>query len=113
VKLFVHTTQETQDERLAARINDPWKRWKINIEDFRNRAHRSAYLKAIHDMFAQTDTRWAPWKVIDGNSKKRRDHRADILPTGWKRMCRWIRRKADPDVMVAAEAALGGILKRD
>ena len=24
----------------------------------------------MEEMFAQTNTRWAPWKVIDGNHKK-------------------------------------------
>jgi len=70
VKLFFHITQETQDERLKARILHPWKRWKTGADDFRNRANRAAYLKALKDMFAETDTRWAPWKVIDGNNKK-------------------------------------------
>jgi len=70
VKLFVHITQHTQDERLARRLEDPWKRWKVNVEDFRNRARRPDYLKALDDMFAHTDTRWAPWKIIDGNNKK-------------------------------------------
>src|SRR3546814_6904833 len=28
VKLFIHITQEEQDERFAARLDDPWKRWK-------------------------------------------------------------------------------------
>ena len=70
VKLFVHVTQAEQDKRLADRLDDPWKRWKTGAEDYRNRAHRGAYLDAMHDMFAHTDTRWAPWKVIDGNNKK-------------------------------------------
>lgn len=70
VKLFIHITQQTQDERLARRLQDPWKRWKVNAEDFRNRSRRSDYLVAIDDMLVQTDTRWAPWKVIDGNNKK-------------------------------------------
>lgn len=70
VKLFVHVSQQTQDERLARRLENPWKRWKVNAEDFRNRSRRGDYLAAIGDMFAQTDTRWAPWKVIDGNDKK-------------------------------------------
>ena len=70
VKLFVHVTQPEQDKRLADRLDDPWKRWKTGAEDYRNRAHRGAYLDAMHDMFAHTDTRWAPWKVIDGNNKK-------------------------------------------
>ncbi|PKQ00683.1 MAG: polyphosphate kinase [Alphaproteobacteria bacterium HGW-Alphaproteobacteria-13] len=70
VKLFVHVTQEEQDRRFAERLDDPWKRWKTGPEDYRNRAKRKHYLAAIDDMFAQTDTRWAPWKVIDGNNKK-------------------------------------------
>lgn len=70
VKLFFHVTQATQDKRLAARLKDPWKRWKVTAEDFRNRARRADYLAALADMFAETDTRWAPWTVIDGNDKK-------------------------------------------
>ncbi|MEW4466525.1 polyphosphate kinase [Parasphingorhabdus sp. JC815] len=70
VKLFFHVTQEEQDSRFAERLNTPHKQWKINKDDFRNRSKRSAYLAAMDDMFKQTDTRWAPWKVIDGNNKK-------------------------------------------
>lgn len=70
VKLFVHITQKEQDERFLHRFSDPWKRWKTGAEDYRNRARRADYLKAMHDMFEQTNTRWAPWHVIDGNNKK-------------------------------------------
>jgi len=70
VKLFFHITQETQDARLKARLDHPWKRWKVGPEDFRNRARRKDYLAAIKDMFGETDTRWAPWTAIDGNDKK-------------------------------------------
>lgn len=70
IKLFLHITQEEQDKRLKARLEHPWKRWKIGVEDFRNRERRSDYLAAMADMFAHTDTRWAPWHVIDGNHKK-------------------------------------------
>ena len=70
VKLFVHITQDEQDRRFLHRFEDPWKRWKTGTEDYRNRAHRADYLTAMADMFAETDTRWAPWRVIDGNNKK-------------------------------------------
>jgi AMP-polyphosphate phosphotransferase len=60
VKLFVHVTQEEQDRRFRKRFEDPWKRWKTGAD----------YLKALADMFRMTDTRWAPWTVIDGNDKK-------------------------------------------
>jgi polyphosphate kinase 2 (PPK2 family) len=70
VKLFFHVTQEEQDKRLKKRLDHPWKRWKVTAEDVRNRAHRKDYLAALKDMFDLTDTRWAPWTVIDGNNKK-------------------------------------------
>ncbi|TMJ19105.1 MAG: polyphosphate kinase [Alphaproteobacteria bacterium] len=70
VKLFFHVTQEEQDERFRKRLDHPWKRWKVTAEDLRNREKRADYLAALGDMFAQTDTRWAPWKAIDGNGKK-------------------------------------------
>ncbi|WP_430429687.1 polyphosphate kinase 2 family protein [Parasphingorhabdus sp.] len=70
IKLFFHTTQKTQDQRFEDRLNTPEKRWKITEEDFRNRSKREEYLAAMADMFEHTDTRWAPWKVIDGNNKK-------------------------------------------
>jgi len=70
VKLFLHVTQEEQDRRLRARLDHPWKRWKVTPDDFRNRARRADYLDAMAEMFRETDTRWAPWRVIDANNKK-------------------------------------------
>jgi AMP-polyphosphate phosphotransferase len=70
VKLFFHVTAKTQDKRLKARIDHPWKRWKVTADDFRNRGRRTDYLEAYAEMFERTDTEIAPWIVIDGNNKK-------------------------------------------
>jgi AMP-polyphosphate phosphotransferase len=70
IKIFMHVTQESQDEVLKERLEDPAKRWKVTEEDFRNREKREDYVAAINDMFEHTDTRWAPWKVFDGNNQK-------------------------------------------
>ena len=70
VKLFFHVTAETQDARLKARLDHPWKRWKVTAEDFRNRSRRDDYLAAAQEMFDCTNTRWGPWTAIDGNNKK-------------------------------------------
>jgi polyphosphate kinase 2 (PPK2 family) len=70
VKIFVHVTQKEQDRRLRDRLEHPWKRWKTGLDDYRNRARRADYLDAMHEMFERTDTRLAPWTVIDGNDKK-------------------------------------------
>lgn len=70
VKIFLHVTQETQDDRLRKRLDTPYKRWKVTAEDFRNRAKRDEYRAAMDDMFRFTDTRWAPWTAFDANNKK-------------------------------------------
>lgn len=70
VKLFIHITQKEQDRQLAQRLDDPFKRWKTGTEDYRNRSRRADYLRAIHDMFDRTDSRRAPWHVVDGNDRK-------------------------------------------
>ncbi|MES2045367.1 MAG: polyphosphate kinase [Pseudomonadota bacterium] len=70
VKLFLHVTQAEQDKRLKDRLEHPWKRWKTGPDDYRNRAKRPEYLEAMAEMFERTDTRWAPWHVIDGNDKE-------------------------------------------
>ncbi len=84
VKLFLHITGEEQDRRLKARIDDPWKRWKVDPADFAARARRADYTDAANEMFARTDTRWAPWTVIDGTHRKYArlavmEHVADML----------------------------------
>lgn len=70
IKLFFHITQDEQDARFERRLAHPWKRWKVTAEDLRNRDRRKDYLAALKDMFEATDTRWAPWTVIEGNDKK-------------------------------------------
>ena len=70
IKIFLHVTQEEQDRRLKKRLETPYKRWKVTAEDFRNRDKRAAYHAAMGDMFAFTDTRWAPWAAFDANDKK-------------------------------------------
>ncbi|MET0241098.1 MAG: polyphosphate kinase [Sphingobium sp.] len=70
VKLFLHITQDTQDRELADRLDDPWKRWKTGADDYRNRARRGDYLKAMKAMFTRTDTDAAPWIVVDGNDRR-------------------------------------------
>ncbi|MGB7404656.1 MAG: polyphosphate kinase [Pacificimonas sp.] len=108
IKLFVHVTQETQDERLRARLDDPWKRWKTGADDYRNRAKRDAYTEALNDMFARTTTEVAPWTVIDGNNKKSARlailaHIADRLEAS----CPTTTPDADPDVIALARDTIG------
>lgn len=70
IKIFLHVTKNTQERVLQERLDTPSKRWKVTEEDFRNLAKRDEYFTAINEMFEHTNTRWAPWKVFDGNNQK-------------------------------------------
>lgn len=70
VKLFLHISPEEQMRRLRERRDDPWKRWKLTAEDFRNLDLRPAYEEAIEEMLERTDRPNAPWCVIDAEQKR-------------------------------------------
>lgn len=70
VKLFLHVSPKEQLERLKARLDDPWKRWKLTAEDFRNVERRPAYAAAIEEMLARTSTATAPWHVVPAEQKR-------------------------------------------
>lgn len=108
VKLFLHITQKEQDKRFQDRLADPWKRWKTGKDDYRNRARRADYLKAYDTMFERTDTRWAPWKVIDANDKKAA--RIAVLAYVADRLEGAVEMKpleADPEVVALAREVFG------
>lgn len=69
IKLFFHLTDATQARRVAEREADEWRRHLLGPADLRTSQARSAYRDAVVDMLAQTDTRWAPWSMIDANDR--------------------------------------------
>jgi polyphosphate kinase 2 (PPK2 family) len=70
VKLWLHISDEEQLKRFEARRHDPLKAYKLTDEDWRNRGRRDAYSVAIEDMIERTSTRWAPWHLVEGDSKR-------------------------------------------
>jgi polyphosphate kinase 2 (PPK2 family) len=69
VKLFLHVSPQEQLKRLAERIADPIKHWKIAPDDIRNYALRTGYIAAMDEMFEETSSKHAPWHVIAANHK--------------------------------------------
>jgi AMP-polyphosphate phosphotransferase len=70
VKLWLQISHEEQLKRFERRRKDPLKAWKLTDEDWRNREKRGDYEEAVEDMLARTDQPYAPWNVIEGNSKR-------------------------------------------
>jgi polyphosphate kinase 2 (PPK2 family) len=65
VKLFFHVSADEQQQRMRERQADPWRRHLVGEMELPGERERTT--AALHDMFVATDTRWAPWRVIDAN----------------------------------------------
>ena len=70
-KYWLTTDQEKQEERLAERLEDPLKRWKLSPIDLAAREKYQAYTDAREAMLAATHTDHAPWTLVDFNDQKR------------------------------------------
>src|SRR4029079_15529276 len=62
---------EEQTRRLQSRIDDGRKVWKLSPMDLKSYNRWYDYSKARDDMFAATDTAWAPWFVAHSDDKRR------------------------------------------
>jgi polyphosphate kinase 2 (PPK2 family) len=70
IKFWLHISPDEQLMRFERRLQDPAKRWKMNDEDWRNRAKWPEYEAAVEDMLQETHTDIAPWVVVEGNDKR-------------------------------------------
>jgi len=70
VKFWMHISSAEQLKRFKRRAKDPLKTWKLTDEDWRNRKRRRAYTHAVEDMLARTDQPYAPWRLVEGDSKR-------------------------------------------
>jgi polyphosphate kinase 2 (PPK2 family) len=69
-KFFLHIDRKTQLQRFRERERDPFRRYKIGPEDWRNRSKWRAYERAITDVLDRTHRPDGPWHVIPANDKK-------------------------------------------
>jgi polyphosphate kinase 2 (PPK2 family) len=88
VKFWLHLSEKEQLKRFERRADDPLKQWKLTEEDWRNREKRPAYEAAVEELLQRTDTAYAPWTLVEGDSK------------------RWARVKVVETVISAIEAGL-------
>jgi polyphosphate kinase 2 (PPK2 family) len=70
VKVWLHVSDEEQLRRFESRQEDPLKAYKLTEEDWRNRGKRDAYCEAVEEMLEKTSTGWAPWHLVEGDSKR-------------------------------------------
>lgn len=69
IKFWMHIDKDEQERRFKERQENPEKQWKITDEDWRNREKWDQYEEAVNEMLMRTSTDYAPWVVVEGNSK--------------------------------------------
>ena len=71
IKYWFSVSDEEQENRFRERIEDPLKRWKFSPMDLESRSKWIEYSKAKDEMFSYTDTKTAPWFVVNADDKRR------------------------------------------
>ncbi len=71
VKYWFSVSDGEQERRFQDRIDDPTKRWKLSPMDLESRENWIDYSVAKDAMFAHTDTKQAPWFVVEADDKRR------------------------------------------
>jgi polyphosphate kinase 2 (PPK2 family) len=69
LKFWLQIDKDEQERRFRERMEIPEKQWKITEEDWRNREKWDAYEEAVDEMLIRTSTTYAPWIIVEGNSK--------------------------------------------
>jgi polyphosphate kinase 2 len=71
VKYWLEVSPEEQTRRLEERISDGRKLWKLSNMDIDSYGRWYDYSKARDEMFAATDSAYAPWYVTLSDDKRR------------------------------------------
>ena len=71
IKYWLEVSEEEQTRRLESRIDDGRKLWKLSPMDLKSYSRWHDYSRARDEMFAASDTGFAPWHVVRSNDKRR------------------------------------------
>jgi polyphosphate kinase 2 len=70
-KFWLEVSNEEQERRFKARIQDPLRQWKLSPTDLPSRTRWYDYSRARDMMLEATDTETAPWHIVRSDDKKR------------------------------------------
>ena len=71
VKYWLEVSNQEQERRFEARIEDPLRQWKLSPMDLPSREKWYDYSHARDRMLEATDTKHAPWYIVRSDDKKR------------------------------------------
>jgi len=71
IKYWFSVSDSEQERRFQGRLTDPTKHWKLSPMDMESRNRWQDYSRCKDEMFFHTDTKQAPWFVVESDNKKR------------------------------------------
>jgi polyphosphate kinase 2 len=71
IKIWLEVNKEEQARRMAARIDDPLRQWKLSPMDIKSWNRWYEYSRARDMMFKATDTDESPWYILRSDDKRR------------------------------------------
>lgn len=71
IKYWLEVSAEEQQRRLEERIRDGRKIWKLSPMDLKSFSRWDDYTRARDEMFAASDSSWAPWYMARSEDKRR------------------------------------------
>jgi PPK2 family polyphosphate:nucleotide phosphotransferase len=74
LKFFLHISKAEQARRLQARLDDPKKNWKFEMNDIKMRGHWKRFQQAYEDAINLCSTTCAPWHIVPADHKWFRDY---------------------------------------
>lgn len=71
IKVWLEVSNEEQERRFEARVEDPLRQWKLSLMDLPSREKWYEYSRARDRMLDATDTKHAPWYLVHSDNKRR------------------------------------------
>ena len=71
IKIWLEVSDDEQKRRFEARLDDPLRQWKLSPMDLPSRTKWFEYSRARDVMLAATDTKHAPWYILNSDDKRR------------------------------------------
>ena len=68
VKLYFDVSADVQERRLSDRARNPWANATTRVEPVR--VDDESYRRALQELRRHSDTRWSPWRMVDGDDER-------------------------------------------
>lgn len=87
LKYWMEVGKKEQQRRFEARIQDPLRQWKLSPMDLESFRRWYEFSRARDKMFAATDTKHAPWRLVRSDDKRKArlnciSHLLSMIPYG-------------------------------